>query len=67
MRATVAITVPNFVRAALIPISALFTALKGPLGLLHAGLAVGVICIAISLFGISLFSETYTKDLDYLE
>ena len=41
MRATVATTVPNFSRAAVIPISILFTWLKPQFGILHSGLALG--------------------------
>ena len=67
IRATVATTVPNFVRGSLIPISALFTLLKASIGILHAGIVVALVCISISVLGISLYKETYSKDLDYLE
>ncbi len=67
LRATVATTVPNFARAALIPISLLFGALKTPLGLLPAGLTTGLICLALAAVGLWRLRETYGVDLDYVE
>lgn len=67
LRATVATSVPNFVRGSLVPISALFAFLKVHTGLLQAGLIVGLICIAISFLGLYLYRDTYFKDLDYYE
>jgi MFS transporter, putative metabolite:H+ symporter len=67
LRATVATTVPNFVRGSLVPISALFAFLKKSQGLNGAGLIAGAICMLISFFGLYLYKETYFKDLDYYE
>ena len=65
--AIVATTVPNFVRGFLVPVSALFAYLKMQTGLLHSGMIVAAVCIAISFFGIYLYRDTYSKDLDYYE
>ena len=67
LRATVATTVPNFARGALIPISLLFQALKTPLGLLPAGWVTGLVCLTLAVVGLWRLRETYGVDLDYVE
>jgi MFS family permease len=67
IRSTVATTVPNFVRASLVPISLAFAALKGPLGMIPAALLVGAACIAIAFWALAGLDETHGKELDYLE
>ena len=67
LRATVATTVPNFARGALIPISLLFQALKTPLGLLSAGWVTGLVCLTLAVVGLWRLRETYGVDLDYVE
>jgi putative MFS transporter len=67
MRATVATTVPNFSRGAVIPITMLFSWLKPQYGPLHSGLAVGYLVTFIALLGWLGLRETFHDDLDYLE
>ena len=67
LRATVATTVPNFVRGMTVPITMLFQYLRKPLGIENGALAVGVITLAIALFSLSRLQETFHKDLDYFE
>ncbi|HTA16503.1 MAG TPA: MFS transporter, partial [bacterium] len=70
IRATVATTVPNMVRGAVVPMSLAFAALQGPaLGLSATGsaLAVGVLVFALALWGLAGLEETFHKDLDYVE
>ncbi|GAB2576177.1 MFS transporter [Spirosoma areae] len=67
LRATVATTVPNFVRGATIPLSALFILLKPSLGTVYSALAVGVLTITVALTALSALEETFTKELDYVE
>jgi MFS family permease len=67
LRATVATTVPNFVRASVIPISALFLVTKGAFGITSGALIVGTLVVAISLLALWRLEETFTKDLDYAE
>ncbi|MGE4170023.1 MAG: MFS transporter [Candidatus Margulisiibacteriota bacterium] len=67
LRATVATTVPNFVRGALVPISLAFMALKPSLGVVHAAAWVGGICLVIALCAAVYLEETHGKDLDYFE
>jgi hypothetical protein len=67
LRATVATTVPNFVRGMVVPITMLFQLFRKQLGLEPAALAVGSICLAVALFSLSRLQETFHKDLDYFE
>ncbi len=67
LRATVATTVPNFVRGMTVPITMLFQICRKPLGLEGGALAVGALCLAIALFSLWCLEETFHKDLDYFE
>ena len=68
LRATVATTVPNFARGALPLITLSFGAARETsLGLLGAGLLVGVVCIAVALVALLGLEETYGRDLDFVE
>jgi putative MFS transporter len=67
LRATVATTVPNFSRGAVIPVTMLFNALKPHWGTLHSGLAVGWISLALAFLGLFGLRETFHDDLDYVE
>ena len=67
LRATVATTVPNFVRGAVIPLTTVFIYLKAPLGILYSALTVGVFTVIIALIALYHLDETFTKDLDYVE
>jgi MFS family permease len=67
IRSTVTTTVPNFVRGAVIPITALFKLLETPLGFIGSALAVGTICIGLAAFALRGLKETFAKDLDYIE
>ncbi len=67
LRATVATTVPNFVRASLVPVSALFVALKAPLGIIESAFSVGLLTVLIALYATTQLSECFGKDLDFTE
>ncbi|HEY1163676.1 MAG TPA: MFS transporter [Chitinophaga sp.] len=67
LRATVATTVPNFVRGAVIPLTTIFLYLKSPLGIVYSAIVVGVFTMVIALLALYFLDETFTKDLDYLE
>jgi putative MFS transporter len=68
IRATVTTSVPNFIRASLVPISLVY-ALFQYIGItkLHSALAVGILCCSIAFLAASLLEESYGKDLDYYE
>lgn len=67
LRATVSTSVLNFVRAATIPITAGYAALKGFLPLGESALIVGIVCYALAFAGLWLVEETCDRDLDYFE
>lgn len=67
LRATVATTVPNFVRGAIIPLTALFIQLKSHVGIIYGALAVGLLTFTLALIALKYLEETFSKDLDYLE
>lgn len=67
IRATVATTIPNFVRGATIPLASLFVYLKPTFGVINAGLILGVATAAIALISLFFLEETFKKDLNYLE
>ena len=67
LRATVATTVPNFVRGMVVPITLLFQLFRRHLGLQGGALAVGAICVVAAFFALASLEETFHKDLDYYE
>lgn len=73
IRATVATTVPNFVRGATVLITSAFQFLKShqvggvPLGAVSSAALVGAACLGMAFWAWSGLEETHGKDLDYLE
>jgi len=73
IRATVATTVPNFVRGATVLLTSAFQFLKscptggGPLGSVASAAIVGLVCMLIAFWAWSGLEETHGKDLDYIE
>lgn len=67
LRATVAITVPNFARGMLPLISMLFTLSQSYFTYLQSGAIVAVVCIAVALIATFTIEETFGKDLNYVE
>jgi MFS family permease len=67
IRATVATTVPNFVRGAVVPITSSFIYLKGSMGALYAGAVVGGVTFTLAFIALILTHDTFHKDLDYIE
>lgn len=67
LRATVATTVPNFVRGSVVLVSTGFTFLKGHVGTVQSALTVGMACYAVGLFAIRRIQESFDRDLNFLE
>lgn len=67
MRATVTVTVPNFVRGAVVPITTSFLALKAHWGIVNSALFIGLCCLAVAALSLWGMEETHAKDLDFLE
>ncbi|HEY8280585.1 MAG TPA: MFS transporter [Bdellovibrionota bacterium] len=66
IRATVATSVPNFVRSAVILLTTAFVSLKH-LGALNSAMVVGSAVFALALLAWKLLPETYGRDLDFNE
>lgn len=67
LRATVATTVPNFVRGMVVPITLLFQFFRRSFGLEASALMVGGICLVAGFAALAFLEETFHKDLDYFE
>lgn len=67
LRATVATSVPNFVRGMTVPITMLFLFFRNHFGLQQGAIMVGCLTMAIALFSLWRLEETFHKDLDYFE
>lgn len=67
IRATVATTVPNFVRGSVVPITLSFQALKPELGVINSVITVGAVCMVLAFVALYFLRETFGRDLDYFE
>ncbi len=67
LRATVATSVPNFVRGSVIPLTALFIQFKTSWGIIYAAAAVGLLSFVIAVIALRYLDETFHKDLNYVE
>lgn len=67
IRATVATTVPNFVRGATVPLTLAFNQLKPACGIVVSAAAIAFACVLIALWAVRGLDETYDKNLDYIE
>ena len=67
IRATVATTVPNFVRGATVPLTLAFNQLKPSCGLVVSAAVIAFACVLVALWAVRGLDETHGKDLDYIE
>jgi putative MFS transporter len=67
LRATVATTVPNFVRGMVVPITLLFQLARHQFTIETSAIMVGTVCVCVSLFALWRLEETFHKELDYYE
>lgn len=67
LRATVASTVPNFVRGSTIGITLLFEFLRPYLGMIESVRVVGAVSFALGFWGLYRLRETFHVDLDFVE
>lgn len=67
IRATVATTVPNFVRGSVVPITSSFMLLKESMGVLGSAATVGAVVFTIALAALYYTRETFHENLDYIE
>ncbi len=67
LRATVATSVPNFIRFALVPMSLVFLELKSHLGLIQSAFLVGTAVCVIAFVSVFFLKDSYGKDLNFVE
>jgi MFS family permease len=67
IRATVATTVPNVVRATVLPLTFAFELLRVNIGMVASGAVVGALTIIIGLLALYKMKETFGRDLDFEE
>jgi MFS transporter, putative metabolite:H+ symporter len=67
IRATVATTVPNFVRGTVLPLTFLFEILRSNISMVNSALIVGIISIVIALSALWKMKETFGNDLDFTD
>jgi putative MFS transporter len=67
IRATVATTIPNFVRGSAVMVTLLFVQLKESFAVPHAAFLVGTFCFGLAFLGLWYISETFSKDLNFNE
>ena len=67
IRATVATTVPNFVRGATVPLTLAFNHLKPHTGVIGSAGIVSAVSLIVALWAVWGMQETHGKDLDYIE
>jgi len=67
IRATVATTVPNFVRGATVPLTLAFNHLKPICGIVASAAAIAFVCVLVALWALRGLEETHDKELDYFE
>ena len=67
LRATVATSIPNLIRGAVIPLSLAFQLLKEGGTPIHAALGLGVICLTLALVSLTSIKDTYYSDLNFEE
>jgi hypothetical protein len=67
IRATAATTVPNFVRGSVVLVTSAFQFAIPYLGIQASAIFIGIVVLSVAFVALALLSETYGKDLDYLE
>lgn len=67
LRATVATTVPNFVRGTVIPLTFLFLFMKSKVGIIYGAVTVALLTYAIAIIALIYLEETFKKDINYTE
>ena len=64
---TAATTAPNFVRGSVVLVTSAFQFAIPYLGIETSAIVIGAVLLLVAFVALSQLSETYGKDLDYLE
>lgn len=67
VRATVTTSIPNFIRGAIVPVSAVFLSLRPHFGIVDSAMVVGVAVCVLATVCLFRLEETFSRDLDFIE
>ncbi len=67
LRATATTTAPNLVRGMVVPLTWLFRGLEPSAGVVGAAAFTGVAVLIVAIIALSLLTETFGRDLDFIE
>ena len=67
IRATACTSAPNFVRGAVVPMTSFFRFAAEYIGTVGSAIVVGVIAVGAALVAVHFITETYGKDLNYVD
>jgi len=67
VRATVTTSIPNFIRGAVVPVSAAFLYLRPTVGIIDSAIIVGLVVCALATVCLLRLDETFSRDLDFVE
>ena len=67
IRSTVTVSIPNFIRASVVPMNLAFLQLQQTHDIVWSALSVGIVTSGIALVSLMLLKETFYRDLDFVE
>lgn len=67
IRSTVTVSIPNFIRASVVPMNLAFLQLQKTHDIVWSSLVVGVVTSCVALASLMLLKETFHRDLDFVE
>jgi hypothetical protein len=67
IRATVTTSVPNFVRAMVVPMTLALNGIRHDLGLLNGTMLIGGIVFVLAFWSLHTMKETYGRDIAFVE
>lgn len=67
LRSTVTTSVPNFIRGTVVPLVFIFSILRPHMGNIYGALVVGLGTIVVALIALRFLTETFSRDLNFLE
>jgi len=67
LRATVATSVPNFIRFSLVPMNLAMLSLKPVMGLVNATWVIAIVVMMVAFFSLRGLKESFGRDLNFVE
>lgn len=67
IRATVATSVPNFVRAMVVPMTMILSSLRHQVGLINGTMLIGGVVFGLAFWSLYVMKETYGRDINFVE